>query len=544
MSHGQPLAYATATVPAALSPSGTPVSGAFADANRLGQPIQALGAAGLEAQTVDTAKLKLTYDLTPTIELALSLGYFAQSDAAGAQSFLTDASGAPVYAGSLNIAGRAYTIAPSAFSANTYHLKERHLAQSLSAASHTGGAFDWEAVVSQYRFDQDTQNNPTAALPLGAASGPGAQTSLGGTGWITGDVKGFWQPQGAQQFSFGLHADRFALNSPKSSLSDWRDGQVSVLASLAAGKTETEALWAQDRVALAPQLTLTVGLRGEHWRAFDGVNYSASPALNLRQPSLSAQTLSPKAVLMFQPDANWRLSASLGQAYRFPTVSELYQAIATGPTLTSPNPNLKPEAALSAELSAERMFAKGRLRVSYFEERIDNALLSQTAPLASGSATLFTYVQNIPRTFARGVEIVGERDDLLIKGLRVSGWISYVDARTVSDPAFPAAQGKLLPQVPHLRGAFALTYSPHDRLSLTLDGRYSDRAHGVIDNSDSYANTYQGFSGYFVLDAKLSWRVDDHIDWTLGVDNLNNRKYFLFHPFPQRTVSTALSWRY
>jgi len=33
-------------------------------------------------------------------------------------------------------------------------------------------------------------------------------------------------------------------------------------------------------------------------------------------------------------------------------------------------------------------------------------------------------------------------------------------------------------------------------------------------------------------------------DWSaaLGIDNLNNEKYFLFHPFPQRTVVAELKF--
>ena len=36
------------------------------------------------------------------------------------------------------------------------------------------------------------------------------------------------------------------------------------------------------------------------------------------------------------------------------------------------------------------------------------------------------------------------------------------------------------------------------------------------------------------------------IGWgaAFGVDNLNNQKYFLFHPFPQRTVSVDLKYSY
>ena len=57
----------------------------------------------------------------------------------------------------------------------------------------------------------------------------------------------------------------------------------------------------------------------------------------------------------------------------------------------------------------------------------------------------------------------------------------------------------------------------------------------TLDNADVNPNTYQGFSQWFVADARATVRLDRHWSAALGVDNLLDRKYFLFHPFPQRT---------
>jgi len=42
----------------------------------------------------------------------------------------------------------------------------------------------------------------------------------------------------------------------------------------------------------------------------------------------------------------------------------------------------------------------------------------------------------------------------------------------------------------------------------------------------------------------VSYQVDSHWSAALEVDNLNNRKYFLYHPFPQRTVMGEIKYRY
>ena len=94
---------------------------------------------------------------------------------------------------------------------------------------------------------------------------------------------------------------------------------------------------------------------------------------------------------------------------------------------------------------------------------------------------------------------------------------------------------KFLPQIPKWRANALATYRPDADWSFTLGARYSDRSFGTIDNTDTVSQTYQGFAGYFVVDARIQYRLDENWTVSAGIDNLNNDKYFLFHPFPQRT---------
>ena len=92
---------------------------------------------------------------------------------------------------------------------------------------------------------------------------------------------------------------------------------------------------------------------------------------------------------MWQITPEWSLNGLFGVAYRFPTVTELYQVVTTGPTLTVPNPNLRPEHAVSSELAIERSLGKGNVRLSYFQENLQDALISllDGAPGAGFSTT-------------------------------------------------------------------------------------------------------------------------------------------------------------
>jgi iron complex outermembrane receptor protein len=549
----QPLLYVTAS-PTMTSGTAVPVTGALPYATRTGSAVQLLGAGGLEHQTVDNATLKLGYDLTPDVTATYELGFFQNSDRAGVQSYLKNVAGQSVYSGVLNIGGKTYSVPASAFSNDLYHLTEDHFMQSLSISSHSGGVFDWSAIASLYDYAEDRQRTPSTALQAADAGGAGTILSLNGTGWETLDLKGTWRPQGMDGMNvvtFGLHQDGFKLDNPKYNTPDWIDGPATTTAAFSGGKTETEAAWLQDQIALTSQIKLTLGGRYEYWRAFDGVNYSLAPALNVHQPDLNASHFSPKAVLAYTPTAAWRFSASIAKAYRFPTVEELYQAATVAGQLEVPNPNLKPEDATSAELAAERFWSSGHVRLSLFGEHITNALISQSGVvLPSAPGGLASFTQNVDKVRTQGVELVADQHDALIKNLELSGWITYVDSKILKDagyaPTFTGDTviGRQLPQLPRLRASAAATYRPTPPWAFTLAMRYSDKSYGSIDNIDHYANTFTGFGAYFVMDVHARYQVDRHWAADLGVDNFGDRSYFEYHPFPQRTVVAKLSYAF
>jgi iron complex outermembrane receptor protein len=401
---------------------------------------------------------------------------------------------------------------------------------SLSAAGGSG-LLDWQVIGTLYDFTHDVQRIPTGTLPAASAGGAGTITRLDGTGWKTMDARAALRLGAAatHAISVGAHADWFTLSSNRYATTDWITGSEGALNLQSKGRTSTAAL------------TLTVGGRYEWWRAYDGVNFSSSPAISAAQPALSANRFSPKASLAWDPAKNWTMRLSFGEAWRFPTVGELYQ-IVTSPVSGVPNPNLRPERALSEELAIERHDKHGSVRLSLFNEAVKDALISQLGPL-NGTATIATFVQNVDRTRARGVELAFQQTDLVPR-VDLSGSATYADATTRSDAAVPAAVGKLLPSVPHWKATLVATWRPTDRISLTAAGRYSSRQYGSIDNSDVVGNTYQGFYKYLVIDLRAQFRVTRHWSLGLGVDNVNNDRYFLFHPFPQRSVTADLTVKF
>ena len=269
--------------------------------------------------------------------------------------------------GPFNIDGYAYTIAASAFSNNVYNFDEEQWSQSLALTSRQGdGTFDWRIVATAY--DYDTANSAChrrRCLRRGRA-GQGSITRGDGTGWQTLDAKGVWRPAARRRARSQLRrawrplrADQRALHHHEL---DHRSGRRA-RQRIARQDADVGALGAGCLGLLATHFTLIAGGRFESWKAYDGFNYSASPRAQRESAGARGREFSPKASLEWEFAPDWSAKASIGQAYRFPTVGELYQAITAGATLTVPNPNLRPENALSTEWSLERAL-RGRQRAA------------------------------------------------------------------------------------------------------------------------------------------------------------------------------------
>lgn len=531
-SHSQPLSYVTN----ATQPPGT--SGGYGDRSKTGTVANVYGASGLLHTVMDNATVKLAYDLSPTLQAAYVYSFWSNDGHAGVDSYLRTTSGAVTY-GSLNN-----------FGSGQYTIQQQHAMHSLSLKSNTGGTWDWEAVATRYSIDHDIQRTPNTVGTGTALPTAGRITLMEGTGWNTQDLKGIWRSEGKQhELSFGYHHDLYQLVNATYTTNNWATGRAFTgRASEGNGKTETHALWLQDAWRMAPGLKTTLGGRWESWRAFDGYNYnSQGSGIDTTQPTVEASRFSPKASLAWEATPDWLVTTSVGKAYRFPTASELYQLVTSGAQSFVPNPNLKPENVLSTELAFERGLSNGKLRLSLFNEDVNDALIANT--IINSGTTYTSVTTNVDKVRTTGFELAAQQSDALINGLDLSGSITYAYSKIISNPGWQStagtsSSGKFAPYVPDWRATLVATYRSSDTLSTTVAARYSGKVWSTLDNTDVHGDTYQGFEGFFVVDAKVRYQVDQHWVASAGIDNINNYKYFLFHPFPQRTLVASLKYSY
>jgi iron complex outermembrane recepter protein len=554
-SYQQPLTYTTN----GSIPAGT--TGAFPALNKQGLVADVVGTGALAHSLQTSGNFKLAYDVTPLVQATYSLGIWNNVQTSNPQTYLTSAAtGTPTFGG---VAG---------FASNKYIWDQTHLSNAVSLKSDTKGVYDFDFSASSYNYLQDIMLNPftvpASSVPQAGVgfSQNGKITRNDGTNWQNADAKGIWRPygyDGPQEISFGVHGDRYQLDNPVFASSVWNATSstgTGQLYSEGLGETRTGALWVQDAWKIVPELKLTLGGRLETWRALDGFNLNTTTSAAgvitstaaMNQPSLASTNFSPKASLSWDPNRDWNVTANFGEAYRYPTVTELYQNISVGGVATFANPNLAPEQDLNGELNIERHWSDGRIRLTLFKERVDNAIISQTNLVTNpvtGAQVPTTTIGNVAAIQMQGVELSGEKNNVLVTGLQLFGSVTYVDSRILSDPTWAGTNpltglpdtvvGKRVPNVPDWRAKFGATYRPNDSWAYTVAARYSGKQYSTLDNTDIVSHVFGAFDNFFVVDMKVHYNATRNFSFDFGIDNLFNEQYFLFHPFPGRTYVLA-----
>jgi iron complex outermembrane receptor protein len=536
-STGQPLVFATRLLSEGVAPTaGTPVvTGAIADKNNRNQDWWILGTHTGYRTVQDHAKLKLAYDITPTLRASYTYGLWDNASDGDADSYLRDAQGRPVYGGNVVIGGRQYNLNASSLAFTPTRNTLRHSMHGLSLKSHTRGEWDGELTASRYDYDSDLLRTPAVAGTLGLPDGAGRITDMDGTGWNTLHARGIWRPDGTHLVEFGVQREAYKLHTLVSTTADWLNGAAGARFSSFGGHTRLTSVYLQDTWRFASDWKATLGWREEAWRAWGGELGNARAVVPFGA-ARSETHGSPKAAVAWRADEAWTLKASLGRAWRMPTVSELYQGSIDGDTIVNTNQLLRPERSWTGELSAERSVGAALLRATAFHERTRDALYAQSL-----TATVST-VQNVDAIRTGGLELAAQAPLAFVRGLDLQGSVTYTASTIAANAGLPASVGKRQPRVPKWRAALLATWQPTARLSWTLGARYSGTQYGQLDNSDTHAASYLGFSPYTVIDTRVRYKFDGGWSVAGGIDNLGDRTYWAFHPYPQRTLLLELRW--
>ncbi|MGN6374843.1 MAG: TonB-dependent receptor [Sphingomonas sp.] len=544
INQGQPMQFYQLGYSARLyndPKAGTPVTGAVVDpglmpAGSSGGVTPVIGDYSLIQLRQDQARGELRYDRGKVHGELLFTYWWNAEKTLDPRTYLTDAAGKPFYgdaSGVVSLGGHSYTLDP----ASTYRLglfaKNEWLLGGKIEAPLAGFAVRLNLSTLRFARQDTAQSNGYAA---GVADGAGQLTSQGPTGWFVGNLLAT-RDVGTQRLAFGVDGDLYETDQSVFNTTNWRERSGRTLTSRTSGRTNRVGAFAEDTIDLTSATELTLGLRWDHWRAYDGgLTALAAGALTTNDyASRSDSAWSPKVALRQIFAGNWVAELSLATATRFPTVGELFQGSLNSDgsfNRDSFDPNLRPETSHDANLLLRHPFGPVTLTGSVFYQRVHHALFQYIGFNADGTSS--SRFRNIDVTRQYGAELIAETHDWPVKGMDVDANAAWIDAVTVRNDADPASEGVQFPRIPHWRLNGNLRYRFAPKLQGVIGVRYASRPNTDIDGlyrGDDYGYT----SELFALDLKANYQATPRLTFSAGVNNLTNFKAFVYHPYPERT---------
>ncbi len=252
---------------------------------------------------------------------------------------------------------------------------------------------------------------------------------------------------------------------------------------------DTSSLYVQDEITLFSAFTLVGGLRYDDHSTF-------------------GSEVNPKLSLMYGLSQDTIFRASVGKAFKSPTIRELYYSAPYrhGSYYCKSNPDLKPEKAVGYSASLEKWLFDRKIMVSlgYFRNDVEDMVIREDTGTTYNGLPLKEY-KNVEEAWTEGIELMGR----LYLSEDFSATLSYTYTDSENEET-----GK------------ELTYVP--RHILSLSSAYELREYGLgtsvtisyvskqYTNSD---NTSQ-IDDHAIVDGKIYKHLADRAKLSFEIDNI------------------------
>ena len=337
--------------------------------------------------------------------------------------------------------------------------------------------------------------------------------------------------QNTSRLQDGKHTLTYGVDTYKDKLTSRSNGAASTVNP--DGTSDVLGIFLQDEIALTDKWSVTPSIRHD--------KFDSSPATaSALTPAAKFSHTSPKLAVAYQATPNLNLYGNYGQAFRAPTVWEMYQstqkADSTFPTSNlfnfKANPSLKPQTDTTLEIGAkykkENVFSssdKLQLRAAAFKTNAKDMVnqttvgtYTRTVPF-SGTGSIFQY-QNVDQAKRDGIELEGNYER---GALRLDVGASKLRVKD-------KANGNNL-------------FSPPDKLTtkvsykLPKNTSVSWTATGVA-AQDYDSTVLRRRDGYATHDVHVGWKPNRKVEVDFGVNNVFDKKY-LSYQSSNAAASTA-----
>lgn len=292
---------------------------------------------------------------------------------------------------------------------------------------------------------------------------------------------------------------------------DWKEDEVDVKTAEGVSQIGGErqvgstALYLQDELKFSPEFTVFLGTRYD-------------------DHSVYGSRMSPRLSFIYHLRKSTSLRASWGQAFRSPSIDDLYwQEDWGGGMGLFGNPGLKPEVSSEYEVGVEQIFTPQILgRMTFFFSEVDN-LINWTE-----TGTWRWEAQNVDKASIKGLE--GEVRLKPWEKLSLSLNYTYLVAKDEKE-----FKGNFLPYRPQNKLFSCLDYKIRSNLHFHLEGELVGERYTNRENTEKLPS-------YTLLGARITFNLGKKAKVFLKADNLLDEEYedMKGYPMPGTSFKTGI----
>ena len=263
-------------------------------------------------------------------------------------------------------------------------------------------------------------------------------------------------------------------------------------------------------------LDIVFSARYQYYDSYNGNETGVQGNASYR--SRASYDFLPRLSLRYKLSKYFALRAAGYEAFRAPTLNELYRTVAIQTGVFYANPNLSPEKLKGGEVGFDIDKGRFNAQVTGYYNHITNLITSRDLTSAELPAGDFFGSRNINAGSAKSEGVEAEVHWRLAQGLMLIGGYTYAYSPITNNAFDPDSVGKQQTNVPRHKIAGSLSYTAPGGWKITPQLLWMTREWGDNDHT-------LPVNEHFVVDLTASYPVTNRIEAFGEVQNLFDRKY-------------------
>lgn len=284
----------------------------------------------------------------------------------------------------------------------------------------------------------------------------------------------------------------------------------------AGGAQRFVGVYGQSQYGIGAGWLVHGAARVDYWQSLDGfLQQPNATRVFFDRRELWLTSLRSGVSRSLARDLTWRAAGY--QAFRVPTLNELYRPFQVGADQTLANDSLAPERLTGAETGLDWQPVESvNIRATVFSNRVQDPILNLTLGQTPGGGQV-RQRRNIERTRIEGVEL--DATMVVQAHWQISASYAFTQAQVTQADDAPQLVGKRLAQVARHGASLGLRWQGMEQ-RLTLDSLFRWNGAQYEDDLNS-----RRLHGYTTWDAFGGYRLTGVWHLQVGITNILNRTY-------------------